>query len=83
MLIADETIETASAWEWKAPLGLLIFGLAILVIHGLATEGARGGATMMLGIALVLLIYLPITIAAMFIAAPWWTSPSASSGRRS
>jgi hypothetical protein len=39
MLIADETIETASAWEWKAPLGLLIFGLAILVIHGLATEG--------------------------------------------
>ena len=70
MLVEDETIETISVWEWKVPLGLLIFGLAILVIHGLATEGARGGATMLLGIGLLLLIYLPITIAAMFIAAP-------------
>ena len=70
MLVEDEAIETKSVWEWKVPLGLLICGLAILVIHGLATEGARGGATMLLGIALVLLIYLPITIAAMFIAAP-------------
>ncbi len=70
MLIADETIETASAWEWKIPLGLMIFGLPILVIHGLAIEGARGGATVLLGIGVLLLVYLPITIAAMFIAAP-------------
>ena len=70
MLVEDETIETTSVWEWKVPLGLLIFGLAILVIHGLAVEGAKGGATMLLGFGLLLLIYLPITIAAMFIAAP-------------
>ena len=42
MLVEDETIETTSVWEWKVPLGLLIFGLAILVIHGLAVEGAKG-----------------------------------------
>ena len=70
MLTEDETIETTSAWEVKVPLVLLVFGLAILVIHGLATGGAKGGATMLLGIGLLLLIYLPITIAAMFIAAP-------------
>ena len=37
MLIGDETIETTWVWEWKVPLCLLILGLAILVIHGLAT----------------------------------------------
>jgi len=70
MLTQDETIDTTSAWEVKVPLGLLIFGLAILVIHGLATQGAKGGASMLLDIGLLLLIYLPITIAAMFVAAP-------------
>jgi hypothetical protein len=70
VLTRDETIETTSAWEVKVPLGLLIFGLAILVIHGLMTQGARGGAMMLLGIGVLLLVYLPITIAAMFIAAP-------------
>jgi hypothetical protein len=42
MLTQYETIETTSAWEWKVPLGSLIFGLVTLVIHGLATEGAKG-----------------------------------------
>jgi hypothetical protein len=70
MSTRDETIETTSAWEVKVPLGLLILGLAILVIHGLAMQGATGGAAMLLGIGLLLLIYLPVTIAAMFIAAP-------------
>ena len=70
MSTQDEAIETTSVWEWKVPLGLLIFGLAILVIHGLATMGAKGGAAMLLGLGLLLVIYLPITIAAMFIAAP-------------
>ncbi len=42
MSTRDETIETTSAWEVKVPLGLLILGLAILVIHGLAMQGARG-----------------------------------------
>jgi hypothetical protein len=70
MLTQDETIEATSAWEVKVPLSLLIFGLSILVIHGLATAGAWGGAKMLLGIGVLLLIYLPITVAAMFIAAP-------------
>ena len=70
MSTQDEAIETTSAWEWKVPLGLLIVGLAVLVIHGLATMGAKGGAAMLLGLGLLLGIYLPITIAAMFIAAP-------------
>jgi hypothetical protein len=70
MLTEDETIETTSAWEVKVPLALLVFGLAILVIHGLMTQGAKGATEMLLGIGLLLLIYLPITIAAMFIAAP-------------
>jgi hypothetical protein len=70
MSTQDETIETTSVWEWKVPLGLLIFGLAILVIHGLATMGAKGSAATLLGLGLLLLIYLPITIAAMFIASP-------------
>jgi hypothetical protein len=70
VLNQDETIETASAWEVKVPLGLLIFGLSILLIHGLATAGAWGGAKMLLGIGVLLLIYLPITVVAMFIAAP-------------
>jgi hypothetical protein len=70
MLTQDETIETASAWEVKVPLGLLIFGLSILVIHGLATAGTRGGVEMLLAIGVLLLIYLPTTVAAMFIAAP-------------
>jgi hypothetical protein len=83
MLTQDEMIESTSAWELKVPLGLLIFGLAILAIQGLATEGTRGGASMLLGIGLLLLNYLPITIAAMFIAAPLMDSPSASSGRQS
>jgi hypothetical protein len=66
----DETIEAVSPWEVKIPLGLLVFGLAILVIHGLATQGAAGGVAMLMGAGLLLLIYLPTTIAAMFVAAP-------------
>jgi hypothetical protein len=34
------------------------------------TQGTRGVAATLLGLGLLLLIYLPITIAAMFIAAP-------------
>src|SRR5271156_1946874 len=70
MLKPDDTIETTSVWEVKAPLGLLIFGLSMLVIHGLATGGARGGAAMLLGIGVLRLVYLPMTVATMFIAAP-------------
>ncbi len=70
MLTEEETIETTSVWEWKIPLGLLAAGVALLVIHGLATAGPKGAAVVFLSVGLVLLIYLPITIGAMFIAAP-------------
>jgi hypothetical protein len=69
MSTQDEWIEKTSPWEWKIPLGLLIFGLLILVIHGFATAGAKGGGGVLLGIGIQLVVYLPLTIVAMFLAA--------------
>jgi hypothetical protein len=71
MLTEDDPIEDeeTSPWELKIPLGLLIFGLLILVIHGFATAGAQGGGTVLLGIGSLMVVYLPLTVIAMFIAA--------------
>jgi hypothetical protein len=69
MLTPDERIEETSPWELKVPLGLLIFGLLILVIHGFATAGAKGGWSVLLDIGILMVVYLPLTIIAMFIAA--------------
>ena len=66
----EEFIEETSPWDLKIPLGLLMFGLLVLVIHGFATSGAKGGGSVLLGIGILLLVYLPLTIIAMFIAAP-------------
>ena len=65
----DALDESTSPWEFKIPLGLLLFGIALMAMHGFATSGAEGGGSVLLGIAIALLIYLPITIVAMFIAA--------------
>ena len=73
MLIADETIETASAWEWKIPLGLMIFGLPILVIHGLAIEGARGSATVLLASASCSWSTCRSRLPRCSSPRPWWT----------
>ncbi len=65
----DET-DQESPWDVKIPVGLLIFGLLILVIHGLATAGAKGGGMILLGTGVLLVIYVPLTILAMFLASP-------------
>jgi hypothetical protein len=66
----DERPEDVSPWEWKVPLGLLVVGLLTLLIHGLAGSGAEGGKGVLIGVGVLLVVYLPLTIAAMFIAAP-------------
>jgi hypothetical protein len=58
-----------AVWDVKIPLGLLIFGLLILVIHALATPGAKGGGMVLLGTGAVLLTYVPVTILGLFVAA--------------
>jgi hypothetical protein len=63
-------VEETSLWDLKIPLGLLIFGLLVLVIHGFATAGVKGGGGVFLDIGILLVVYLPLTILAMFIAAP-------------
>jgi hypothetical protein len=63
----DET-DQESPWDDKIPLGLLFFGLLILVIHGLATAGAKGGGMVLLGTGVLLVIYLPVTILGIYIA---------------
>ncbi len=65
----EEFIEDPSPWDVKIPLGLLIFGLFVLAIHGFVTAGARGGGSVLVGIGALLLVYLPVTLVAMFIAA--------------
>jgi hypothetical protein len=49
-------------------VGLLFFGLLILVIHGLATAGAMGGMMALLGTGVLLVIYVPVTILGLFVA---------------
>jgi hypothetical protein len=63
----DET-DQESPWDDKIPVGLLFFGLLILVIHGLATAGAKGGVMVLLGTGVLLVIYLPLTILGLFVA---------------
>jgi hypothetical protein len=65
---SDET-DQDSLWDDKIPLGLLFFGLLILVIHALATAGAMGGVMVLLGTGIVLVIYVPVTILGLFFAA--------------
>jgi hypothetical protein len=66
----DEWVEPTPPWELKIPVALLIFGLLILLIHGLVSAGISGGAGVLINIGLLLVVYLPLTIIAMFIAAP-------------
>jgi hypothetical protein len=66
----DEWVEPTSPWEMQIPVGLLVVGVLILVIHGLATTGFSGGASVLMNIGVLLVVYLPLTIIAMFIAAP-------------
>jgi hypothetical protein len=63
----DET-DQESRWDDKIPVGLLFFGLLMLVIHGLATAGATGGLMVLLGTGVLLVIYLPLTILGLFVA---------------
>src|SRR5271157_1039205 len=63
----DET-DQESPWDDKIPVGLLFFGLLNLVIHGLATAGAKGGVMVLFGTGVLLVIYLPLTILGLFVA---------------
>ena len=63
----DET-DQESPWDDKIPVGLLFFGLLILVIHGLATAGAKGGVMVLLGTGVLLVIYLPLTLLGVVVA---------------
>jgi hypothetical protein len=60
--------ESGSAWEWPIPLALFLVGLTILVVGASLVEGSRPAATL-LGIALILVVYVPLTIAAMYLTA--------------
>ena len=66
----EQLIEETSPWDWKIPSGLLIFGLLILVIHGFVTAGTTGSSGVLKEIGFLLLVYLPLTIIAMFLVAP-------------
>jgi hypothetical protein len=65
----EATTEARSPWERKIPLFLLVLGLLKLVAHGFAVAGPGGGMIVMVKTALLLVVYLPLTIVAMFIAA--------------
>jgi hypothetical protein len=48
--------EESSPWEWEVPLALLVFGLLILVMHGFAVAGGRGGMGVLVSMALLLAV---------------------------
>jgi hypothetical protein len=60
----------ASPWEWKIPLALFVIGVIVLVAGAALLDSASPSATV-LGIALLLVVNVPLTIAAMYLAANW------------
>lgn len=56
-------------WEKKAPLILFGIGLLILLIAAFAVGGPRGTAGALIALAIILALYLPLTVAAMYIVA--------------
>ena len=57
-----------SAWEWKAPLGLLTFGIVVLATRYSKLDLADGVPAWIL-LPLVVLVHVPIAIGAMYFAA--------------
>ena len=56
-------------WEKKAPLILFSIGLLILLIAAFAVGGPLGTAGALIALAFILALYLPLTVAAMYIVA--------------
>ena len=68
--MADRTDRKSEpVWETKAPLALFGIGLLILLIAAFALEGPTGTAGALIGLTIILAIYLPLTVAAMYIVA--------------
>jgi len=60
---------SVTAWEWQIPLALLVVGLIALLIGASLVGGPRGTAGALLDIVVYLVIYVPLTIAAMYLTA--------------
>jgi hypothetical protein len=53
----------------KVPLALLLVGLAVLVVGAFFAKDTHGPAATLLGIALTLIVYIPLTVGAMYLTA--------------
>jgi hypothetical protein len=65
----DQSSNADALWEWQVPLALLIVGFVTLVIGVLAAPGDLKTAGALVGIVLYLVLYVPLTVAAMYIVA--------------
>jgi hypothetical protein len=66
---ASASASAASRWEWKVPLAVFLVGLSALVAAAFTIGGFTDAARATVYLALVLLISVPLTIAAMYIVA--------------
>jgi hypothetical protein len=68
-ITADDARDSDALWEWQIPLALVIVGFITLMIGAFVAYGSSGIAGALALIVLSLVLYVPVTVAAMYAVA--------------